>query len=161
MFRIALALGSLAVAALVAGLASGLAAPEPGAGHRRWGPLAVALTVATHAATAWWLGRSAARLGAFAEAEGLPGWVGGQAGRNRAKAVVCQAGGLLSIALAGGTGWLGLEGWHRALSTLAVGFQPGAILGEALMVAAQARLAVEVRAWAARGRGWNGRVGPV
>ncbi len=142
----------VAALALAAGLllAAAFASAFLGSGawHETLGWMAAGAAAGVHGlsalALAWWGRRIVARSVGL----GLPTRVEAQAERNRGKALACQALGLGTIALAAWSAWACPGPWHRGLTALALGFQPGAFVAEAVMVAAQGRLAREVDAMA-------------
>ncbi len=142
-------LACVAGSLLIGGFVAGMVAPP--AAHARLGMVAAAAALAVHGTGLAYLATSAGRVEATARSSGMPGWVGAQAEKNRRKAGVLGAWGVASIV---GVAWSGMvgpgRGWHLALSASALTIQLGAFVGEFLMVVAQARLLLDVGAWAGR-----------
>jgi hypothetical protein len=80
----------------------------------------------------------------------LPDWLSAQALKNKRKAFPFE---LLSMALIGGTAWLGAgtdarqwpSAWHLGLAAFALAFNLGAFVAEYAAIVAQARLLLEVK----------------
>ena len=134
---------------LVAGFYLGLIArgDDLGRGARLAG---AAAALAVHASAFGFLRASGRRVESIAGREGLPGWVGAQAEKNRRKSRVFEVGGAL-VAISG-AGLLAGEWWSPIVSGSSVSFQIGSFLGESMIVAGQSRLLESLSRRASPGR---------
>jgi hypothetical protein len=99
---------------------------------------AAASALAVHAWVFVYLWVTGRWVEASVRQSGLPGWVGGQAEKNRRKALVFEiCGSLMAIV---GVGLLVGEWWYPIVSGSSVSFQIGSFLGETMIVANQSRL---------------------
>ena len=131
---------------LVAGHASGMAAP--GALHVRLGLLAVGATLAVHGLAFVHFRATSRRVDGLAGASGMPGWVKAQAEKNRRKASAYLGWGVGLAGLSAWSGWLGGGLGHLVLSASSLAFQAGAFAGLIVLVMTQDRLLRDVEGWA-------------
>jgi hypothetical protein len=136
----------VAVALLVAGHASGMAAP--GALHVQIGLVAVGATLAVHGLAFVHFRATCRRVDGLAEASGMPGWVRAQAEKNRRKASAYVAWGVGLAGLSAGSGWLEGGMGHAVVSASSLAFQAGAFAGLVVLTMTQARLLRDVEGWA-------------
>src|SRR5947209_1228530 len=136
----------VAVALLVAGHASGMAAP--GALHIRIGLLAVGATLAVHGLAFVHFRATCRRVNGLAEASGMPGWVRAQAEKNRRKASAFVVWGVGLSGLSAGSGWLQGGMGHLVVSASSLAFQAGAFAGLIVLTMTQARLLRDLEGWA-------------
>ena len=114
----------------------------------RIGLAAVGATLAVHGLASAHFRATCRRVNGRAGTSGMPGWVRGEAEKNRRKALAYEGWGAAMAVLSAWSGWVGGGPAHLLVSASSLSFQVGAFAGLFVLVMTQARLLREAEGWA-------------